>query len=164
MFASPLDQCTGYRLISTKGDHFVHPWMVFLFRQHLVLTPGVSSFQWPLICFAHAAYHGVLNWDCIFFAVGNLLPNIRAYTPDSFIMVAPLCPKLEDVLSLSFLSSSSTCIITALLVSAYPSASATSLPTNHGSPSITSTNTGYTTISQKRVIANKLICCRDLRP
>lgn len=69
------------------------------------------------------------------FADGSLLLRIRAYSPDSLIIVIPL-----GVSKLSFwqfcLSAASTCFFKAPKVSEYPNAAATSLPTNHGSPKI----------------------------
>lgn len=60
---------------------------------------------------------------------------MRAYSPDSLIIVIPL-----GVSKLSFwqfcLSAASTCFFKAPKVSEYPNATATSLPTNHGSPEI----------------------------
>ena len=69
------------------------------------------------------------------FADGSLLLRMRAYSPDSLIIVIPL-----GVSKLSFwqfcLSAASTCFFKAPKVSEYPNATATSLPTNHGSPEI----------------------------
>ena len=69
------------------------------------------------------------------FADGSLLLRIRAYSPDSLIIVIPL-----GVSKLSFwqfcLSAASTCFFKAPKVSEYPNAVATSFPTNHGSPEI----------------------------
>lgn len=69
------------------------------------------------------------------FADGSLLLRMRAYSPDSLIIVIPL-----GVSKLSFwqfcLSATSTCFFKAPKVSEYPNAVATSLPTNHGSPEI----------------------------
>lgn len=69
------------------------------------------------------------------FADGSLLLRMRAYRPDSLIMVIPL-----GVSKLSFwqfcLSAASTCFFKAPKVSEYPSAVVTSFPTNHGSPEI----------------------------
>lgn len=69
------------------------------------------------------------------FADGSLLLRIRAYSPDSLIIVIPL-----GVSKLSFwqfcLSATSTCFFKAPKVSEYPNAVATSFPTNHGSPEI----------------------------
>lgn len=60
---------------------------------------------------------------------------MRAYSPDSLIIVIPL-----GVSKLSFwqfcLSAASTCFFKAPKVSEYPNAVATSFPTNHGSPEI----------------------------
>ena len=80
------------------------------------------------------------------FADGSLLLRIRAYSPDSLIMVIPL-----GVSKLSFwqfcLSAVSTCFFKAPKVSEYPNAVATSFPTNHGSPEIStvlsSPNSGW---------------------
>lgn len=69
------------------------------------------------------------------FADGSLLLRMRAYSPDSLIIVIPL-----GVSKLSFwqfcLSAASTCFFKAPKVSEYPNAVATSFPTNHGSPEI----------------------------
>lgn len=69
------------------------------------------------------------------FADGSLLLRMRAYSPDSLITVIPL-----GVSKLSFwqfcLSAASTCFFKAPKVSEYPNAVATSFPTNHGSPEI----------------------------
>ena len=69
------------------------------------------------------------------FADESLLLRMRAYSPDSLIIVIPL-----GVSKLSFwqfcLSAASTCFFKAPKVSEYPNATATSLPTNHGSPEI----------------------------
>lgn len=80
------------------------------------------------------------------FADGSLLLRMRAYSPDSLIMVIPL-----GVSKLSFwqfcLSAASTCFFKAPKVSEYPNAVATSFPTNHGSPEIStvlsSPNSGW---------------------
>lgn len=80
------------------------------------------------------------------FADGSLLLRIRAYSPDSLIIVIPL-----GVSKLSFwqfcLSAASTCFFKAPKVSEYPNAVATSFPTNHGSPEIStvlsSPNSGW---------------------
>lgn len=83
------------------------------------------------------------------FADESLLLRIRAYRPDSLIMVIPL-----GVSKLSFwqfcLSAASTCFFKAPKVSEYPNAAATSLPTNQGSPEIStvlsSPNCGWVNI------------------
>lgn len=80
------------------------------------------------------------------FADGSLLLRMRAYSPDSLIIVIPL-----GVSKLSFwqfcLSAASTCFFKAPKVSEYPNAVATSFPTNHGSPEIStvlsSPNSGW---------------------
>lgn len=74
---------------------------------------------------------------------------MRAYSPDSLIIVIPL-----GVSKLSFwqfcLSAASTCFFKAPKVSEYPNAVATSFPTNHGSPEIStvlsSPNCGWVNI------------------
>lgn len=83
------------------------------------------------------------------FADGSLLLRMRAYSPDSLIIVIPL-----GVSKLSFwqfcLSAASTCFFKAPKVSEYPNAVATSFPTNHGSPEIStvlnSPNCGWVNI------------------
>lgn len=80
------------------------------------------------------------------FADESLLLRMRAYSPDSLIIVIPL-----GVSKLSFwqfcLSAASTCFFKAPKVSEYPNAVATSFPTNHGSPEIStvlsSPNSGW---------------------
>lgn len=78
-------------------------------------------------------------------AFGNLLDMISEYKPDSLIMVlfeksfpdhsSEVFPFWEKPLySRTFRSSESTCTLIALFELLYPSASATSLPTNQGSP------------------------------
>ena len=74
------------------------------------------------------------------FADGSLLDSTRLYSPDSLMMVT-FCIPPGVINSVTPLSSSSTWFATALMgdfPSPYPSASATSFPTNHGSPSISS--------------------------
>lgn len=89
----------------------------------------------PLL-FYSPVFHTSAVTQCLnSFADGSLLLRIRAYSPDSLIMVIPL-----GVSKLSFwqfcLSAVSTCFFKAPKVSEYPNAVATSLPTNHGSPEI----------------------------
>lgn len=69
------------------------------------------------------------------FADGSLLLRIRAYSPDSLIMVICCVPPGVSHF-VTPLSSASTCTKTAFLALLYPRASATSLPTNHTTPSI----------------------------
>lgn len=69
------------------------------------------------------------------FADGSLLLRIREYRPDSLIMVICCVPPGVSHF-VTPLSSASTCTKTAFLALLYPRASATSLPTNHGSPEI----------------------------
>lgn len=80
------------------------------------------------------------------FADGSLLLRIRAYSPDSLIMVICCVPPGVSHF-VTPLSSASTCTKTAFLALLYPRDSATSLPTNHTTPSIStvlsSPNSGW---------------------
>lgn len=75
------------------------------------------------------------------FADGSLLLRIREYRPDSLIQTGCwVLPKLSIIDGASpgrvILSSSEIFFLIACVVSEYPNATATSLPTNHGSPEI----------------------------
>ena len=69
------------------------------------------------------------------FADGSLLLRMREYRPDSLIIyISRFWP--ESAKRRVSLSSDSTCFFKASDVSLYPNAVATSFPTNHGSPEI----------------------------
>lgn len=71
------------------------------------------------------------------FADGSLLLRIRAYSPDSLMTIVSWTPvEHPPWIGACVLSSSSTWAAIAFLDLLYPNASATSLPTNHGSPEI----------------------------
>ena len=74
------------------------------------------------------------------FALGILLDKIRLYRPDSLMMSISCSPEGVSILDIP-LSSGSTLSRTALVGSLYPSATATSLPTSHGVPSISTVRT-----------------------
>lgn len=69
------------------------------------------------------------------FADGSLLLRIRAYRPDSLMIVICCAPEGVSILDIPR-SSWKTFSLAAFVGFAYPKAVATSLPTNHGSPEI----------------------------
>lgn len=82
------------------------------------------------------------------FADGSLLLRIRAYSPDSLMTIVSWTPvEHPPWIGACVLSSSSTWAAIAFLDLLYPNASATSLPTNHTTPSIStvlsSPNSGW---------------------
>lgn len=103
----------------------------------------------PLLFYAPVFHTSAVTQCLNSFADGSLLLRIKAYSPDSLIIVIPL-----GVSKLSFwqfcLSAASTCFFKAPKVSEYPNAVATSFPTNHGSPEIStvlsSPNCGWVNI------------------
>lgn len=71
------------------------------------------------------------------FADGSLLLRIRAYSPDSLMTIVSWTPvEHPPWIGACVLSSSSTWAAIAFLDLLYPNAVATSFPTNHGSPEI----------------------------
>lgn len=100
----------------------------------------------PLLFYAPAFHTSEVTQCLNSFADESLLLRIRAYSPDSLMMV--ICCAPEGVSNLEIpLSSSNTLFLTASVGLQYPSAVATSFPTNHGSPEIStvliSPNSGW---------------------